>query len=124
MIITLNLTKKYGLTGYGKEGDEFNPDEHEAIGRMEDEKAKKETLAQVYLKGYKLKDKVIKGTEEDPDGGAYPDDIEKYMLDTYKYVSDNLYYIETLLHQFILQGGISEGTFKTSDKDMIWKKVS
>ena len=51
---------KYGLVGYGKEGDEFNPDEHEAIGRMEDEKAKKETLAQVYLKGYKLKDKVIR----------------------------------------------------------------
>ena len=62
-MINKNLVKmledKYGLTGYGKEGDEFNPDEHEAIGRMEDEKAKKETLAQVYLKGYKLKDKVI-----------------------------------------------------------------
>ena len=54
------LEDKYGLTGYGKEGDEFNPDEHEAIGRMEDEKAKNETLAQVYLKGYKLKDKVIR----------------------------------------------------------------
>ena len=54
------LEDKYGLVGYGKEGDEFNPDEHEAIGRMEDEKAKKETLAQVYLKGYKLKDKVIR----------------------------------------------------------------
>ena len=54
------LEDKYGLVGYGKEGEEFNPDEHEAIGRMEDEKAKKETLAQVYLKGYKLKDKVIR----------------------------------------------------------------
>jgi len=54
------LEDKYGLASYGKEGDEFNPDEHEAIGRMEDEKAKKETLAQVYLKGYKLKDKVIR----------------------------------------------------------------
>lgn len=54
------LEDKYGLVGYGKEGDEFNPDEHEAIGRMEDEKAKKETLAQVYLKGYKLKEKVIR----------------------------------------------------------------
>ena len=63
-MINKNLVKmledKYGLTGYGKEGDEFNPDEHEAIGRMEDEKAKKETLAQVYLKRYKLKDKVIR----------------------------------------------------------------
>ena len=54
------LEDKYGLVSYGKEGDEFNPDEHEAIGRQEDEKAKKETLAQVYLKGYKLKDKVIR----------------------------------------------------------------
>ena len=54
------LEDKYGLSSYGKEGDEFNPEEHEAIGRVEDEKAKKETLAQVYLKGYKLKDKVIR----------------------------------------------------------------
>ena len=54
------LEDKYGLVSYGKEGDEFNPEEHEAIGRQEDEKAKKETLAQVYLKGYKLKYKVIR----------------------------------------------------------------
>lgn len=54
------LEDKYGLVGYGKEGDDFNPDEHEAIGRAEDENAEKETLAQVYLKGYKLKDKVIR----------------------------------------------------------------
>ncbi len=63
-MINKNLVKmlgdKYGLVAYGKEGDEFNPDEHEAIGRVEDEKAKKETLHQVYLKGYKLKDKVIR----------------------------------------------------------------
>ncbi len=54
------LEDKYGLVAYGKEGDDFNPDEHEAIGRVEDEKAKKQTLEQVYLKGYKLKDKVIR----------------------------------------------------------------
>ena len=54
------LEDKYGLVGYGAEGDDFNPDEHEAIGRMEDEGAEKETLAQVYLKGYKLKDKIIR----------------------------------------------------------------
>ena len=63
-MINSNLVKmledKYGLVGYGAEGDEFNPDEHEAIGRMEDEGAEKETLAQVYLKGYKLKDRVIR----------------------------------------------------------------
>ena len=54
------LEEKYGLVSYGQEGDEFNPDEHEAIGRMEDENAESETLAQVYLKGYKLKDRVIR----------------------------------------------------------------
>lgn len=54
------LEDKYGLAAYGKEGDDFNPEEHEAIGRVEDEKAKKQTLDQVYLKGYKLKDKVIR----------------------------------------------------------------
>ena len=62
-MINSNLVKmledKYGLNGYGKEGDEFNPDEHEAIGRIEEE-VEKETLKQVYLKGYKLKDKIIR----------------------------------------------------------------
>ena len=41
------LESKYGLSSFGKEGDEFNPDEHEAIGRVEDEEAKKETLKQI-----------------------------------------------------------------------------
>jgi molecular chaperone GrpE len=63
-MINSNLVKmledKYGLVAYGKEGDEFNPDEHEAIGRMEEEGAEKETLKQVYLKGYKLKERVIR----------------------------------------------------------------
>lgn len=54
------LKSKYGLKSFGKEGDEFNPDEHEAIGRVEDESAKNETLKQVYLKGYKLNDKIIR----------------------------------------------------------------
>lgn len=54
------LESRYGLSSFGKEGDEFNPDEHEAIGRVEDEKVKKETLQQVYLKGYKLNGKIIR----------------------------------------------------------------
>lgn len=66
-MINSNLVKmledKYGLNGYGKEGDEFNPDEHEAIGRMEEEGVEKETLKQVYLKGYKLKDKIIRNAK-------------------------------------------------------------
>ena len=63
-MINKNLVKmledKYGLSNFAKEGDEFNPEEHEAIGRVEDEKEKKETLKQVYLKGYKLNGKIIR----------------------------------------------------------------
>lgn len=63
-MINNNLVKmledKYGLKGYGVEGDEFNPEEHEAIGRVEEEGVEKQTLKQVYLKGYKLKDKIIR----------------------------------------------------------------
>lgn len=57
------LENKYGLSSYGAEGDEFNPDVHEAIGRVEEEGLEKETLKQVYLKGYKLKDKVIRNAK-------------------------------------------------------------
>jgi molecular chaperone GrpE len=53
------LEKKYNLVAFGKEGDAFDPDLHEAIG-MQEGKVKKEELAAVYLKGYKLKDRVIR----------------------------------------------------------------
>ena len=53
------LENKYDLSSFGKEGDEFDPDIHEAIG-MQEGKVEKEQLAAVYLKGYKLKDKVIR----------------------------------------------------------------
>ncbi len=54
------LEERYGLKSFGKEGDEFNPDEHEAIGRAEEDNVKKETLKQVYLKGYRLNSKIIR----------------------------------------------------------------
>ncbi len=53
------LENKYELSSYGKEGDEFDPDLHEAIGMQEGD-VEKEQLAAVYLKGYKLKGKVIR----------------------------------------------------------------
>lgn len=53
------LENKYNLSAYGAEGDIFNPDEHEAIARSEGE-VDEPKLKAVYLKGYKLKDKVIR----------------------------------------------------------------
>ena len=70
-----------------------------------------------------LRDKAIKGTEEDADGAAYPDDVEKYMLDTYHYVSDNLYLIETLLHQKVMEGIKPNTEYKAKDSDLIWEEV-
>lgn len=70
-----------------------------------------------------LRDKAIKGTEEDADGSAYPDDIEKYMLDTYHYVSDNLYLIESLIHQKVMEG-VKPGKYKCIDSQMIWEEES
>ena len=53
------LENKYNLAAFGKEGDDFDPELHEAIGMQEGD-VKKEKLLQVYLKGYKLKDRIIR----------------------------------------------------------------
>lgn len=53
------LENKYNLVAYGNVGDAFNPDIHEAIGSSNDPVAEP-VLKAVYLKGYKLKDMVIR----------------------------------------------------------------
>lgn len=62
-MISKNLVKmledKYSLVSYGKVGDVFNPDEHQAIGSAEGD-VKEPVLKEVYLKGYKLKEKIIR----------------------------------------------------------------
>ena len=49
------------------------------------------------------------------------DDVD--LLDTYHYVSDNLFYIETLLHQRCTQG-IVPGHYKCNDAVMLWEYVT
>ena len=53
------LENKYNLVSYGNVGDAFDPDIHEAIGSSNDPVAEP-VLKAVYLKGYKLKDMVIR----------------------------------------------------------------
>lgn len=53
------LENKYNLVGYGAVGEPFDPDIHEAIGKA-DEDVAEPTLKAVYLKGYKLKERVIR----------------------------------------------------------------
>lgn len=71
-----------------------------------------------------LRDKMIPYTEEDADGMAFPDDVEQYMVDTYRYVSENMYWIETLIHQNILKGGVQPGTYECDDRAKIWTKIN
>ena len=70
-----------------------------------------------------LRDKAIPNTENDENGRAFPDEIEHYMLDVYNYVKDNLFYIETLIHQFVVFGGITEGTYVCDNKELFWEKI-
>ncbi|QTQ15182.1 nucleotide exchange factor GrpE [Treponema parvum] len=66
------LENKYGLISYGNAGDAFNPDEHEAIGSSDGPVASP-VLKDVFLKGYKLKDRIIRHAKVSvmmPDGSA------------------------------------------------------
>lgn len=53
------LENKYDLVAYGKVGDAFDPELHEAIGKSDDP-VPEPVIKAVYLKGYKLKDRVIR----------------------------------------------------------------
>ena len=73
------LENKYNLTSYGASGDAFDPEIHEAIGSAQGAVAEP-TLAQVYLKGYKLKDRVIRHAKvmvTMPDGSVKADESDK-----------------------------------------------
>nr|DAN76309.1 MAG TPA: hypothetical protein [Caudoviricetes sp.] len=67
-----------------------------------------------------MQDTAIKGTEESPDGRAFPEEIEEYLLGLHKYIADNLYYILSLITTF--QGNLTEGKYKCKDNDLIWTK--
>ena len=70
------LEDKYNLSSYGAEGDVFNPDEHEAIGSVQGAVAEP-VLKEVYLKGYKLKDRIIRHAKvmvTMPDGSVQSDE--------------------------------------------------
>ena len=66
------LENKYNLTGYGVKGDVFDPNIHEAIGSLNGPVAEP-TCSEVYLKGYKLKERIIRHAKvmvQMPDGSV------------------------------------------------------
>ena len=51
---------KLGVNEMGKIGEPFNPDLHNAVSHIDDENAGDNTIVQVFQKGYKIDDKVVR----------------------------------------------------------------
>ncbi len=51
---------KLGVEVYGEKGDVFDPNIHEAVMHGEDENLAENTVSDVFSKGYKIKDKIIR----------------------------------------------------------------
>ncbi len=56
----LEILKKLGVEAFGKVGEEFDPNFHNAVMHIEDEAMDKNVIAEVFSKGYKLGDKLLR----------------------------------------------------------------
>lgn len=54
------IIKKIGVESFGERGDEFDPNIHNAVMTAEDEELGENTVAEVFSKGYKLGDRIIR----------------------------------------------------------------
>lgn len=52
--------KKLGVEAFGEEGEEFDPNFHSAVMHIDDESFGENVLAQVFSKGYKIGEKVLR----------------------------------------------------------------
>ncbi len=55
-----DILKKNGVEAFGEAGDEFDPNIHNAVMSIQDDNFGENTVAEVFSKGYKLGDKVIR----------------------------------------------------------------
>lgn len=55
-----DILTKLGVEAYCEPGDEFDPNIHNAVMTVEDENLGENVVAQVFSKGYKLGDKIIR----------------------------------------------------------------
>lgn len=56
----MNTLKKLGVDVYGESGDIFDPNLHNAVMHVEDENLKDGEIVDVFQKGYKIGDKIIR----------------------------------------------------------------
>lgn len=57
LMATLN---KLGVEAYGENGDAFDPNYHNAVMHIEDEELGENVIVEVFQKGYKINDRVIR----------------------------------------------------------------
>ena len=55
-----DVLSKMGVTQFGEKGEEFNADLHSAVMHVEDDSLGENTVAEVFQKGYKKGDKIIR----------------------------------------------------------------
>ncbi len=62
MIVTqlLETMKTLGCESFGEAGEEFDPNFHNGVMRVEDENFGENTVAEVFIKGYKIGERVIR----------------------------------------------------------------
>ncbi len=78
------LENKYNLVAYGAAGDAFDPDIHEAIGSSQDP-VTEPVLKAVYIKGYKLKERIIRHAKvmvSMPDGSVKAEEKKAEAVET------------------------------------------
>ena len=55
-----NALDKFGVACFGKAGDNFDPNLHNAVMHIEDETLEENVITDVFSKGYKIGDKVLR----------------------------------------------------------------
>lgn len=56
----VNTLEKLGVKAFGEPGEQFDPNMHNAVMHIEDEELDENVITDVFQKGYKLNDKVIR----------------------------------------------------------------
>ncbi len=56
----LKVLEKFGVESFGEEGETFDPNLHTAVMAVTDDSLGENTIAQVFSKGYRLGDKIIR----------------------------------------------------------------
>ena len=56
----IDTLKKLGVEAFGEVGEQFDPNFHNGVMHIENEEMEENVIAQVFSKGYKLGDKVLR----------------------------------------------------------------